>query len=399
MRSVMAKRFALLLVFAACHSAPAEHGDATMPDVAKSDVAEFDAPVCTQASGSYPRAIPLTAGSEGIGDASFALDPGGARTWMSYSSVAPGPDNLVLVSTRLAYSDDGGTTFCDAGEINSATAITTPPTELAGVTSFWNHEVSTLIYDPFAPAAEAWRLEWQRYLIANTGAADERQFQYSWIAERRAASPMGLATATEHKLFAGAAYAATPDVQAYNDGVIGPPEVQFAAIDPALADCVVLTEPGLFATSSARWLALACATGTAATTRIVLVSDPRTGSWQYASRLLGETEAQHINAALDGFGAPALFSAGGATYLLATPTAGTTYLGCIEYQLTLPAGTLVDANADGQPDPVRSVMGTTGFSGACAYDASLGANGFVMGQADTAVSPPTFALLETGVTP
>ncbi len=394
----MAKLFAAVLLVAACHGPAAEHGDAAALDVANSDVAKTDAPMCEHVSGTYPRAIPLTAGANGVGDASFALDPNGVRTWMSYSSVAPGPGDFGLVSTRLAYTDDGGTTFCDAGEINAAAAIATPPTEFAGIATFWNHEVSTLIYDPFAPADEAWRLEWQRYLIANTGAADERQFQYSWIEERRAASPLALAAASEHKLFAGAGYASTPEVQAYNDGVLGPPEIQFAAIDPALADCAVLTEPGLIATTSARWLALACGTGDPATSRIVLVSDPRTGSWQYVSRLLGETEAQHINAGLTGFGAPALFSAGGATYLLATPTAGETYLGCIEYQLTLPAGSLVDANSDGQPDPVRTTMGS-GFSGACAYDASLGANGFVMLQADVAVSPPTFALLETGVTP
>ena len=394
----MAKLHAQLLLIAACHSAPAEAVDAAAADVAISDVVQPDAPRCDIASGSYPRAIPLATGPDGAGDASFAVDPDGTRTWMSYSSVAPGPGSLELVSTRLAYTDDGGATFCDAGEINPAAAITSPPTELAGVAAFWNHEVSTLIYDPFAPADEAWRLEWQRYLIANTGAADPREFQYSWIEERRAASPMALATAAEHKLFGGAAYASTPDVEAYNDAVIGPPELQFGAIDPALADCAVLTEPGLLATASSRWLALLCATGDPATSRIVLVADPRTGSWQYASRLLGESEAQHVNAALDGFSAPALFSAAGATYLLATPTAGDSYLGCLEYELTLPAGTLVDANADGQPDPLRSAMGT-GFSGACAYDASLGANGFVMLQADSAVSPPTFALLETGVTP
>lgn len=47
----------------------------------------------------------------GPGDDTFAHDPTTNRTWMVYSSVAPGPGDLRLVSTRLAYSDDGGETF------------------------------------------------------------------------------------------------------------------------------------------------------------------------------------------------------------------------------------------------------------------------------------------------
>ena len=71
--------------------------------------------------------------------------------------VTPGPDQLRLVSTRLAYTDDGGASFCEAGAINPS-ASTTPPSELAGDAAFWNHEVSSLAYDAAAPADERWRL-------------------------------------------------------------------------------------------------------------------------------------------------------------------------------------------------------------------------------------------------
>lgn len=392
-------RLALLAAFAAaCGGGSGGSIDARVADGNTADVA-LDAPHCAAATGAYPRAIPVDAEAEGAGDPSFAADPASDRLWMTYSSVALGPSDLGLVSTRLAYSDDGGATFCDAGVINASTAIATPPPELAGVTAYWNHEVSTLIYDPQAPAAEAWRLDWQRYIIAATGGADQRQFQYSWISEKRAASPTLLASAPEHKLLAAAGYATTSSVQAYNDAVIGPPETRVDQLDPALADCAVMTEPGLYAAPDARWLAIYCGTPSAASARTILLEDARAGSWHYVARLLGQAEAQHIDAALDGFGAPALFASGGSTYLLATPSAGGIYKGCIEYQLALPAGTLYDGNGDGQPDPLRAVMGPTSFSGACAYDPRLGGNGFAMDSFDISVSPPAFSIVETGVTP
>lgn len=58
-------------------------------------------------------------GDLGIFDPSITLDPSSGRLWMSYSSVNTSPNYSSsvywAVSTRLAYSDDDGLSWQDAG--------------------------------------------------------------------------------------------------------------------------------------------------------------------------------------------------------------------------------------------------------------------------------------------
>jgi len=68
------------------------------------------------------------------------------------------------------------------------------------------------------------------------------------------------------------------------------------------------------------------------------------------------------------------------------------YKGCIEYALSLPAGTIASAPTKGLP-----VIGE--FAGGCAFDASVAGLGVVMGTADVTATPPTFAVDATGTAP
>ncbi len=153
------------------------------------------------------------AGSLGVFDPSVSRDHGTGRLWMSYSSV----DTSIYyvsslywaVSIRLAYSDDNGVSWQDAGVVVSPKVETLlgPMTESHPRTSIpansqgiWQSETSSLIYDPSAPVAERWKLIWFQYLNANL---TSYFVDHGWIAMKMASTPLGLSTATPVKLFGG----------------------------------------------------------------------------------------------------------------------------------------------------------------------------------------------------
>jgi len=121
------------------------------------------------------------------------------------------PANINVVSTCLAYSDDNGTTWTESSSgsiINNYADVTLPSASPNDGT--WVNEVSQLIYDPNAVAAESWKILWHHYLIIH----DVRHFEHGWIAMKAAATPEGLATATEIKLFGGYLYDSANDTPA-----------------------------------------------------------------------------------------------------------------------------------------------------------------------------------------
>jgi polyhydroxybutyrate depolymerase len=362
---------------------------------------EAGPPRCVRGGAIFPDRLDFPgAGDDGEFDFSMAKDPAGARVWASYSGV----DRVagrVLVSTRLAYSDDRGATWCDAGVVINAWAReASAPPQVAGKPAYWNHEVSKLVFDPGAPAAERWKLLWNRYLLAESGAAEERQWANSWIGLRAAASPLALASAPERKLFAGAAYTAAPALAAYNDARLGPPEVRLDQLAPALQGCVAFSEPGALATADALFVALLCGGSTPDGRAVILVRLPHaTGKWEYVGRLLGAAEAKALDPAFDGFSAPELYLAGGEPHLLVSPTARSIYKGCVGYEIaSLGSAVLRDRDGDGQPDPRFRLTGTTPFSGLCAYDPAAEVGGVIYGEAHWN-SPPTFRLFRSGRAP
>ena len=172
-------------------------------------------------------------GEYGIFDPFLACDPDTGRIWMSYSAVdASGWVSNRRISTRLAFSDDAGASWEDAGiTVNDSVDFTDGEYRIT-----WEQEVSSLCLDTNAPPAQRWKMVWHRYAAVG----EARLFEHGWIGMKCAASPEELASASERKLFVGSNYNST------NDTVIGAPEIRLDQLDPALNSCAVFSEPALF---------------------------------------------------------------------------------------------------------------------------------------------------------
>lgn len=102
-------------------------------------------------------------GSMGIFDPSLARDPATGRLWMSFSEVNASANSIWGVGLRLAYSDDAGLTWIDAGVIDPHRDVTVGPLTVtspgepaipANSPGTWQSETSTLVYDPNAVVGE-----------------------------------------------------------------------------------------------------------------------------------------------------------------------------------------------------------------------------------------------------
>jgi hypothetical protein len=287
--------------------------------------------------------------------------------WLSYSSAAPssmfanpGPmADRIRISTRLALSSDEGATFADVAEVNPAMETPLPAPINFGI---WQYEVSSLVFDAGAPAAEQWKLFALRYLEAQ-GA---RLNQHLWIALRTASDPRGTWSA-ERKLFTGSIYDTVDD-----DPIVGPPEVKLNLLyDDAghavLSDCAAFAEPGALSKPDGLYLALNCATG-GANDRIVLIKLTHPAeTWSYVGVLLGPSDAPH---GYVGLSAADLFTLGGKDHVVVSPVdAQGLYRGCLVYDFSAIAqAQLVRAN--GAPVTTSTVPDAGAFlNGACTYDA------------------------------
>lgn len=309
------------------------------------------------------------AGDLGIFDPSVTRDPDTGHLWMSYSSVDTStyyaPSLYWAVSVRLAFSDDNGINWHDAGVLVAPNVETLvgPMTEShptadisADSQGIWQSETSSLIYDPSAPEAERWKLTWHQYLNANLTSffAD-----YGWIAMKMAATPLDLATATTVKLFGGAGL--QPDNAITGSPVFAPvggaPEIQLntgitqsvGGADPAELNFCIFAEPGLHATNSALYMSIFCADASTIPTTGSVTEDivhfrcnspcnmTSAASWEYLGRLLTPTDAQ-ITTGDHHYQAPALVEKNGKTYLIVTPVdssmADERYNGCRVYEFS-----------------------------------------------------------------
>jgi hypothetical protein len=339
-----------------------------------------------------------SAGALGIFDPSLADDPITTdRIWMSYSSVASSAtySQNPAISTRLAYSNNAGETWTDSGIIiNQSTDEPIPPANALT----WEHEVSSIIYDPGAPLAEKWKCMWHRYVVSN----NNRLFEHGWIAMKSASTPAGLALATEHKLFTGSIY----DV--VNDTTIGPPECKLDELHPDLNGCVAFTEPGLYATPTALYAVLSGVEPSSPTKgRIILLKlTHSTGTWEYLGTLLfNSTDGPAFG--YDGFTAAALYNKNGSVYCIATPyhivMAGPIethkYSGTFVFRITDLDNAQIERSA-GKPVTYARIFGTSGsHNGAAGYLPTASASGIIYSELLEIGGTPHFAIFKSGINP
>jgi hypothetical protein len=311
------------------------------------------------------------AGRPFIFDPSVAAESPSGRVWMAYSEASGWPHDptTIVLSTRMAHSDDGGFTWGDDGAINLGADLPDSGSRPPGV---WVHETPRLLYDPWGTPEERWLLFWHRYVKLARGVQD---FRRSWIGLRTAPHPLSLSySSPERKLLAGRAY------DRGDDGVIGPPEVRLPDLHPDLAHCDVPSEMGALATPDAIYLSVNCATRPAVLVRQVLLRRPRaTGRWEYVGTLSDAGDARAMGYA--GFSATELVQQDGRSYLFVTPeNPSNFYRGCLVFEIeSLDGARLV--RRDSLPVVLARIeLPPSAFGGVCTYDPAL-AGGIIYGEA------------------
>jgi len=352
--------------------------------------------------------------ASGVFDPSVADTPPGERAWMSFSAVDPSPrwpdKDTRTITTRLAYSDDRGATWTDAGyrlnDISEAGSGSKAAT--------WVNEVSSLVYDRYAPPEERWKLFWHHYLRVN----EDGEFQNGWIGYKSAASPQALRSATELKLFGARAYDAVNDdpQSRTHPPVGGPPLIRVHALHKDLAMCVALTEPGAMATPSGLYLSLDCfepkvqnAVGLLAMGilgvkgRVMMLKcdapchPANPGAWRYIATMLTDDDAKA--AGFLRYSASDLFAQDGNAYLMVSPVSDkpvkASYNGCHIYRFSNLEKAMLELDRD-KPRIIRKVQGHPGsFNGACTFQTSVAPSGFLYGEIDFA-GRPVFRIFQTG---
>lgn len=230
-------------------------GTAESPDSAEVDSTTPDGPFVPQDFDCQPDATcpeltisgdPLSPSNfTGLGDPSLERDTDGT-IWLSYSwleedTLPNNPTQLNSVATHLARSTDGGASFDFVRAVN----LTAPSPGNVGLVM---HEVSTLARTP-----DGWEDLWLTYALLPDGGRVEFHYQHTV-----AATPEGLGTT----------------IEPYLEGSLStvPTQLTGAAI-AGLENCVVFTEPALFAHEGTTYLATTCIVqpGNPSTQRLVLL--------------------------------------------------------------------------------------------------------------------------------
>lgn len=369
------------------------------------------------------------AGDLGIFDPSVARDTSSGQLWMSYSSVNTSPNYASTlywsVSIRLAFSDDNGVTWQDAGVVVAPAVERTdfgPMTEEhptgvipANTTGIWQSETSSLVYDahPSTPANERWKLIWFQYFH---GDLTSYFADYSWISMKMASTPAGLAAATPVKLFGGAGLQADNTIT--DSPVFAPiggvPMIQLntaltqvgGGADVSELNLCIFAEPGLHATDSAIYMAIYCADASTDPLTEYLVyfrcNSPCTmataANWEYLGRLLSPTDAQAATSDHH-YQAPAVVEKNGKTYLIVTPvdaSSGARYNGCRVYEFIDVSSSPLHRSS-GQLIEVARIDGdAASHNGACEAFSGLD-GGVLFSQFGTAGTADAFKIIKSQV--
>ena len=220
---------------------------------------------------------------------------------------------------------------------------------------------------------------------------------------KSAALPIG-PWSSEVKLLAGTLY--NP-----NDPLNPDPKTPLFALPPNMADCLVLTEPGILYVSSGFYMSSHCITSAnLAQSRTALVKfnhpTPATTTLAYKGNLLTAGDAALFASRYGGqypelantyyFDGTSMFTKSNVTYLLASPVDSTgKYLGCALFKITN-IETATIQRSGGRPTMLKYVPGVAGtHRGACTYTTKSTGSGVVISQISATGQP--FTLVNTGV--
>ncbi len=181
----------------------------------------------------------------GYGDPSLEYDADTGTLWLAYSWLNtqvsdPGPPEVVDlgVRVRLARSDNNGASFTYVRSVNEMQMESHPDT---GVMGWSTHEVSTLVKEP----SGAWQILWLKYFnpFGYVPGVDERQEFLYWRTTATTPDDLGDNSAVWGKSAATSSSWNAP--------------IDFNAI-PELANCILQSEPALFAFNGETYLATSC---------------------------------------------------------------------------------------------------------------------------------------------
>lgn len=333
----------------------------------------------------------------GYGDPSLEYDSTTGTLWLAYSWLNtqisdPGPPVVfdLGVRTRLARSDDNGASFTFVRTVNDMQMESHPDT---GVMGWSTHEVSTLVKEP----SGSWQILWLKYFnpLGTVTGVDERQEFLYWRTT-----------------------VATPDLLGDNSSIWG----TFAATSPSwgapydfntipqLADCIIQTEPGLFAFNGETYLATSClvadATGRRTDLeRIELLRQTQSG-YDYVGTILDSQDAADLG--VDTIEqADISVARDGSVILVVTPIilgADPSHQGCRVFSFSdfATAAIARDTNGVAIPRAVITADGNSLGPGLCTYDANSNTGVLLVITTVTGSGATTdveFSLHATGVHP
>ena len=337
---------------------------------------EGDPPRSERNEGTLMAIPPLAGEWLGVGDPSVIDGPGAPDAYATFSDIVPAHSNggPVLVGVSLAASHDNGATWERVGSIAPARKISDDTLEM--------NEISSLVYDRADPAAP-YKVLWLRFLNVN-GNPD---FIRSWVAMRSAATPEGVWSEPQ-KLIAGKAY--DRDDPSHPD-----PRAPLFELPPEMQDCAILQEPGTLEAGDGFYMSINCVNPfKKEINRLSLLkfTHPVPGqlALEHVGTLFTMEDAARVRKAHRGrypelkamaeLGASELFTAGGKTYLLASPVRETgEYMGCGLFEVEDVSAARVRRDADGTPLMLEYIAGIEGeHRGACSYAANLTSAGILM---------------------
>ena len=333
----------------------------------------------------------------GYGDPSLEYDSATGTLWLAYSWLNtqvsdPGPPVVfdLGVRTRLARSDDNGGSFTFVRTVNDMQMEAHPDTGVMG----WSvHEVSTLVKEP----SGSWQILWLKYFnpFGTVTGVDERQEFLYWRTTAATPELLGDNSAVWGK------FAAT-------SGSWGAP-FDFNTI-PELADCILQTEPALFAFNGETYLATSCLVvdGTGRRTdleRIELLRQTASG-YDYVGTVLDGQDAADLG--VDTIEqADISVARDGSILLVTTPIilgADPDHQGCMVFSFADFASATITRDTNGVATP-RAIITADGNSlgpGLCTYDANSDTGVLLIITTVTGSGATTdieFSLHATGVHP